>query len=148
MLRAVTFFSAILVSLTMLAVNLAFELAGSVPDIDGCGFLAGSLVVLLLLYPVISATIASRAARFVMSRTQMGEDRLLRFGGRVGGFGAFLYFGLGFAEVLWASHSRGISASGWAAAAVFTGVSFLGGRLGALVAILRTTRLASQETGT
>ena len=131
----------------MLAINVAFEVAGSVPDIDGCGFLAGSLAVLLLLYPAISATVASRAVRFLNSRARLEEDRLLRMGGRIGGFGAFLYFGLGFAEVLWAPHSRGISAGGWAAAAAFTSVSFLGGRLGALVAILRTARLASQEIG-
>jgi hypothetical protein len=150
LVRAVTCSAAVLLSLAMLAVNLAFELAGSVPDIEGCGFVAGSLLVLLLLYPALSAALSSHAVRFLIVRARFSEEALLRAGGRIGAWGALLYFALGFAEVLWAPHSRGVSSGGWAAAAIFTVASFLGGRLGALIAILRVARISSEtarETG-
>jgi hypothetical protein len=131
----------------MLAVNVGFELAGSVPDIAGCGFLAGSLLVLLLLYPALSAALSFRAIRFLIGRARLDEQKLLRVGGRIGGWGAFLYFGLGIADLVLAPHARGVSAGGWAAAAVYIGLSFLGGRLGALLAILRFARVPARETG-
>jgi len=131
----------------MLGVNFAFELAGSVPDIDGCGFLAGNLVVLLVLYPLLAAAISSRATSVLIARTNTNNVVSLRAGARIGGSGSALYFVLGALGVIAAPHTQGISTAGWIAAVVLTLACSLGGRLGAASAMLRSSRIAARESG-
>jgi hypothetical protein len=137
LVRAVTIAAALLFSATMLALNIGFEIAGSVPDVDGCGFLAGSLLALLLLYPLVAAFISARATDVLIRRGVFDEARLLRCGGRIGGWGAGTYFLLGIYGVLATPHSPGVTFAGWALGAFYTCASFAGARAGALWAVLR-----------
>ena len=60
---------------SMVLVNFAFEAAGSVPDLEGCGFLAGSLSSLALIYPLLACLVAGRAARslVILCHRQHGD---------------------------------------------------------------------------
>jgi hypothetical protein len=81
-------------ALSMVLTNFAYDAAGSVPDIEGCGFLAGSLICLALIFPVLAAFIAGRAATALIRRGANSDDAA-RAGGQIGGLGSGLYFGLG-----------------------------------------------------
>src|SRR5258708_24930283 len=86
-------------SLSMVLVNIAFEAAGSVPDLEGCGFLAGSLVSLAILYPVLAGLFGARAARR-LARRGVEPGVIDRAGAAVGALGSGFYFGLGCFSVM------------------------------------------------
>src|SRR5258708_10171221 len=82
-------------TIALFGLNLAFEAAGSIPDIEGCGFLAGSIPALMVLFPAVSWLIAysmnSAAQRYLI-----GKLTGVRVCGTCIGFlGAAAYFGLG-----------------------------------------------------
>src|SRR5436189_2582559 len=82
-------------ALIMLFLNFAFEAAGSTPDAESCGFLAGNLLSLALLYPAAAAFVSFRFSRTLLRRVPQDGQAILRAGGAVGLIGALIYFILG-----------------------------------------------------
>src|SRR5579862_327715 len=118
-------------AVTMLMINIAFEVAGSVPDIDGCGFLAGPLVVLLVLYPLAAGMVGARAAERLLRRFPDARDEVVRMGCRVGIGGAALYFGLGLSGAQMSPHTGTLAPGMWPALALYSVVITLAARQGA-----------------
>src|SRR5689334_5105596 len=116
-------------TLSMVLVNIAFEAAGSVPDMEGCGFLAGSLLSLALLYPLLAGVCAARAARTLMGRGA-DQDTVTRSGAAIGACGSGLYFGFGTLTVMRSSQGSFVSPNVWALAAVFVLACAWAGRIG------------------
>jgi hypothetical protein len=119
-------------SVSMMLVNFAFEAAGSVPDLEGCGFLAGSLSSLALIYPLLAAFVAARAARPLVARGADG-DTVARAGAALGALGSGLYFGVGTLSVLRGSQGASVSPNLWVLAAGFVLACAWAGKLGAVV---------------
>ena len=119
-------------ALTLLVINVAFEVAGSVPDIDGCGFLAGPLLVLFLLYPLVSMLIGMRAAQRLIRRFPEASDEVVRVCGCAGLAGAAVYFGLGLIGALTRPYGGPVALSAWPVVALYTTVITVAARHGAL----------------
>ena len=66
--RASILIGASVMVVALLGLNMAFEVAGSIPDIEGCGFLAGSIPALLILFPGIAASLVYSINRFLHRR--------------------------------------------------------------------------------
>ena len=136
--RGVIATAAVILAVCMLAINIGFELAGSVPDVEGCGFLAGNLLALLFLYPAAAALVAARATGFIAARSSADDEALLRCGGRIGGWGGGIYLALGLVGMLNAPHSSGslyAASAAWALVIGYLVSAMLGDRLGALFKI-------------
>lgn len=94
---------AVLMQLT----NYGFEAAGSVPDLEGCGFLAGGLGTLATVYPLLAAL---TAARIVCRMGSMNSDERLHIVGAAAGLiGSTLYFSIGFILALGRGHYEALS---------------------------------------
>ncbi len=120
-----------MLALAMLLTNYGFEAAGSVPDLDGCGFLAGNLASLAMLYPLLAAAVAARALRLLARRYADDADRIVRCGGRIGAGGALLYFGSGVALTWMRSDAAPMTSVLWPVIGLYTLLCWAGGRLGA-----------------
>lgn len=142
----ITLGAALLLALTMLGLNFAFEAAGSVPDIEGCGFLAGNLLSLLFLYPVAAGVVAGRAALLLVRRFPDAAEEILRVGGRIGFGGAALYFLGGILLAIFRSSASAFPPILWGLLACYTLLSMLGGRAGALL-ILDRSRVPAWRGG-
>jgi len=94
-LQIATAVSSVALALAMQAANHGFEAAGSVPDIESCGFLAGSLGALAMVYPTLAALVAGRAVRALGRVLMPGIQEAASIGSVVGLAGACLYFGFG-----------------------------------------------------
>jgi len=81
-------------ALALFGLNIAFEVAGSIPDIEGCGFLAGSVPALLLLFPALSALLTYHMNR-ALHRHFGGVRRSLALGFYAAYLGAGVYLGGG-----------------------------------------------------
>jgi hypothetical protein len=143
--RSITGLTIAVTALAMLAINSAFEAAGSIPDFENCGFLAGNLAALALLYPVITALIASKTVRltYIFDRTS-DSHRLLRLA-RGTGFGAALYFAAGLAFTV-GSSGRMVPIPVCLICVAYVLLSFVGGWVGAAMGARTTRRLAWNES--
>lgn len=135
-----------LLAVVMLLINYAFEAAGSVPDLEGCGFLAGSLASLAVLYPLAAAAVAGWTLRPLARRFAIDPSRVVRYGGRIGAAGALTYFvaGLGLAG---GRSSSPLSLAVWPAMGAFTLLCWMGGRLGAFRVLRAEAAVSLQEGG-
>lgn len=136
-----------LLALAMLLVNIGFELAGSLPDIDACGFLAGDLAALGIFYPLCAALIAMRIAVGLRRRYPDCERAILRCGVRIGLGGSALYLGVGLAAALAAPHGERIPIAAWYVVAIYSALIVGAARGGAWLAIQRAPQPATGETG-
>lgn len=145
-LRGVAVAWAALLALSMLVLNHAFEAAGSVPDVEGCGFVAGSLASLLLLYPLLAAIIARSAVVWAGCRWTLDPACAVRLGSFVALAGCGAYFGLG---LLLTSRGSQISTPsaliGWLALYVLLCVA--AARWGALQGLRRVQQAALRADG-
>jgi hypothetical protein len=119
-------------ALSMVLVNFAYEAAGSVPDIEGCGFLAGSLLSLALIYPSLAGVFGGRVAR-TLSRRSPSRAASARAGAAVGALGSGIYFGVGSLSVLRGPHGAEITPNLWALAACFVLACAWAGKIGATI---------------
>src|SRR5260221_14459581 len=81
-------------TIALFGLNLAFEVAGSIPDIEGCGFLAGSIPALMLLFPAVSWFIAYSLNAAVQRHLRGKLTRERVCGTCMGILGASTYFGI------------------------------------------------------
>jgi hypothetical protein len=119
----------------MLLINFGFEAAGSVPDFEGYGFLAGSLGSLFILYPLAAALLTSRISRSLFQRYSYAPAEIARCGARIGLLGSMLYFAMG----LGAADARNQAAPGalWILLPLYVLSCSLAGRLGAMHGVER-----------
>src|SRR5258706_16003788 len=82
-------------TIALFGLNLAFEVAGSIPDIEGCGFLAGSTPALMVLFPTVSWLIAYSINAAVQRYFSGILSRVCVCGTCMGCLGAATYFGIG-----------------------------------------------------
>jgi hypothetical protein len=130
----------------MVAVNVAFEAAGSVPDLNACGFLAGNLLALLALYPVAAGVVAARAARVLVRRFPEADEEIVRMGGRAGAIGAGAYFAGGLMTVFANGHGADVPISAWLLLPFYTFLSFVAGRFGASLTVEKGGQAVLQNT--
>src|SRR5687767_14997029 len=78
----------------MQVVNCLFEAAGSVPDLEGCGYLAGGLLAHAALYPMLAALIGFHWTRRIRLRSLEFDSAGVN-SGLIGAVGAALYLGAG-----------------------------------------------------
>ncbi len=84
-------FSGGILALGMLLTNLFFEAIGSVSDFENCGFLAGNILAILIIFPSITFLIAHRTAVRISQRHY--EEVLNPWIGKtVGLAGSLIYF--------------------------------------------------------
>ena len=145
--RGVAVTASITLAFAMLLINIAFEIAGSVPDVEGCGFLAGNLVALFALYPLAAGLIAARAAGLLARRFPDAEGEIVRLGSRIGFKGAALYFLIGILNVALGSRFAAASPMMWGLLALYTLLAALAGRLGAALVVAKIRTLAWREGG-
>jgi hypothetical protein len=133
-------------ALSMVLVNFAFEAAGSVPDIEGCGFLAGSLLSLALIYPLMACAFGARLAR-ILARKRVPASSIVRAGAALGALGSGLYFGAGSFAVLTGPHGTAVSSNLWALDAGFVLACALAGKLGASLRLMGSWMRLLGRTG-
>ena len=133
-------------ALSMVLVNIAFEAAGSVPDLDGCGFLAGSLAVLAFLYPLLAGVFGARLSRRLLDKVR-DADVIARSGAAVGALGSGFYFGLGGISVMRSPHGAAVSPNLWALATVFVLVCAWAGKIGTSARPAGTLAFLLRRTG-
>ncbi len=97
--RATTAFSSGILALGMLLTNLVFEALGSVSDFENCGFLAGNVFALFVIYPLISLVIARRTTGRIVLR-QNGVAPYSYMGKVIGFAGSLMYFAPGVANLV------------------------------------------------
>jgi hypothetical protein len=124
--------------------NCLFEAAGSVPDLEGCGFLAGGLPILGVLYPLLSSVIAFQFGR--KAPAPAAYDRAW-YGGLMGALGAFAYFGIGIGLAVLRGRQEAISSAALFWILAFVLLCYAGGGLGAACARFRRDGLAVQDSG-
>ena len=130
--RGVACLGAAIVSLAFLAINVGFEAAGSVPDVETCGFLAGNSLALALLYPLAAALISLRATRSLVSRGRANRADTRRVGGFIGLVGAAIYLGAGVAGAFARSGPSAVPPGTWILIASYLALCAFGGLAGAL----------------
>jgi hypothetical protein len=138
--------AAVALAAAMVAINFGFEAAGSVPDLEACGFLAGNWIVLLGLYPVAAAVVAARVARLLVRRFPEADEDVVRMGGRAGAIGAGAYFGGGILTLLAAGHGTDVPILAWLLLPLYTFSCFLAGRLGASLTVEKRAHVALQNS--
>lgn len=132
-------------ALSMVLVNVAFEVAGSVPDVEGCGFLAGNLISLALIYPLLAGAVGARIGRS-LSRKDADRDSILRSGAAATALGSILYFGAGCASVMRGPQGAIVSPNLWALAALFVLVCAWAGKVGAAFRLTGRSLFLSRRT--
>lgn len=145
--RGVAAAASALLALVMVAINIAFEAAGSVPDVEAFGFLAGHLAALLALYPLAAGVVAARAVRPLARRFPDAEEEVAHLGGRIGFAGAMLYFAVGILNAALRERLGAIPPTGWGLLALYTLLSAQGGRMGAVWMMGRARTVAWREGG-
>ena len=138
------FVGSVVFALLMQIMNCLFEAAGSVPDLEGCGFLAGGLGILAVAYPALSFLVAYKVTR---RRLNLWEQAHTRDGGLTGAFGAALYLGLGISLAVVRGHGEAIS---WVSALwslAFVILSYAGGSAGTLFSRVQATSFALRDSG-
>jgi hypothetical protein len=140
--RGVTLGAAALLAVVMLLINFAFEAAGSIPDFENCGFIAGSAVALFVLYPIAAGMIAYKAARALSQRFEAEESNILRCGKRIGLYGSGLYLFGGMCTVLAGPHGASISPAVFLLLVAYTYLCRVAGRIGASIAQQKIATLA------
>ena len=134
-LGCLTASASLAVAATLLAINSAFEVAGSIPDVEQCGFLAGNLGSLLFIYPIACVLIGRKAAGFGMSRWPDESEEIIRgltFAGWVGGS---LYFGAGVSRIAARTPVWELPAVVWIAMGAYVALCGLGMRVGTLMCL-------------
>lgn len=136
-MHAVHAASALLVACCMLLINYGFEAAGSVPDFPACGFMAGSIWLLIMLYPAAAGVIAYYGTTPALRRARTPAASVCRSAWIASGSGAILYFAA--AALLLALQGRlGTTPPiAWCVSALCSVISAAGGGAGALLALER-----------
>ena len=140
--RCLVWTAAASLSLAMLAVNYGFEAAGSVPDVETCGFLAGNTLSLLIVYPLVAALVAGRAVRFIASRF---TDRLPELAGNgriIGLLGSSFYFACGVTVAIGRFGANAVPPGIWCLIALYIALCAAGGWWAAVRALPRDDELA------
>jgi hypothetical protein len=141
-IRACVAAGATALAILLLGINQAFEAAGSIPDIEGCGFLAGSIPALALLYPVAAGIIARSLSRRLHKRFPMRILRTRLFGAITGLCGACIYLGLGLLLSFTRPVSSPISPEALVISVFLMLLCAAGGYIGARRSALITSELA------
>ena len=137
---------ALVLAFLMQLINCLFEAAGSVPDLEGCGFLAGGLGTLAVAYPTLAGMTAYRASRGNL----LPRDRNIStpiWGGFIGAGGASLYFGAGFLLAFFRGHYGAISTPAVLWSMGYVALCWAGGWAGAAYAQNTERPLAWRDTG-
>jgi hypothetical protein len=87
--------NAILVALTMLAVNFLFMVVGELPQYEGCVYLNGSLVAFLILFPLAAFLLSSLFTHYLLAYFPHEVEKSQRIVFRGTAFGSALYFSIG-----------------------------------------------------
>ena len=116
------------VVLLMQLANSGLEAAGSVPDLEGCAFLAGSLPALAVIYFAISVLTGYRLSRFLVLRCEQG----IRYSTASCAVGAAVYL-LNGILVTMSREGAHVAASVWSWALTYLFFCIAGGRLGAVL---------------
>jgi hypothetical protein len=132
--------SAALTVLMQLA-NWFFEAVGSVPDIEGCGFLAGGLGILAVIYPGLAAAVTYGLSR---SRPNPCESPIRCALAGVLGAGAYLIVGIVLAVSREHYGALSLPALAWAAA--YVALAGVGALAGSKSASLYGARLAVSDS--
>jgi hypothetical protein len=135
--RGVTLGASVLLALFMLLINVVMQAVGSIPDVEACSFLAGSLVALLALYPLAACLVAARAARALARRFPNEDACIVCCGARIGLTGAALYFLIG--VFLMAGMPPPLV---WGLLLLYTLLAMLGGAFGAFLTIEKMRYIA------
>jgi hypothetical protein len=122
--------ASVAIAVAMLFVNCAFEAAGSIPDYNNCGFLAGNLVALSIIFPILCALVVSRTVRYRAGCEPASEITRIRRSARAAGCGAALYFAGGI--VFSAAFAGGLPPLPvWLICGAYIGLGWIGGWIGA-----------------
>ena len=134
----------LVVALLMQTTNCVFEAAGSVPDLEGCGFFAGGLGLLAIIYPTLSALVAHQFGRRPVNLWNGNNPSV---GGIMGGLGASIYLGIGIALALFRGHSEVLSPIVAVYLLAFAALSFAGGFAVALISEFQAKSFAFRDSG-
>ena len=119
-------------TVTMQAVNWFFEAVGSVPDIEDCGFLAGGLGILAVIYPGLSGLIGYQfSLRLSAPRDYTWVSSLM------GALGSAAYLVMGIGLALSREQYGAVSAESLTWSVVYVLLSATGARLGSTLAELQ-----------
>ena len=129
----------IIFSAMMQLANCAFETVGSVPDLEGCGFLAGGLGSLVVMYPMLSALNASYLVRRGPMWDQVGTSAAV-LGALTGLCGSIIYLAIGFSLALTRGFYEAFSPLSVAWSVSFIALSVIGGALGATKTLIGLQR--------
>jgi hypothetical protein len=144
--RGVTAAAAAVLAVSMVALNVAFETAGSISDLGPCGFLAGNLLALLALYPIAAAVVTGRAARVLARRFPEADEEIVRMGGRAGTLGAVAYFAGGLMTLLTTGRASETPLTVAFVLPLYTFLCYLAGRFGASLTVEKSAHIALQSS--
>ena len=123
---------ALTLSLAMLAVNYAFEAAGSIPDFEACGFLAGSSFGLMIVYPLTAAVLSHWLTAVLLRAFPERRSSLPRLGRDAAFAGSTFYLALGMAVSVGRHGILSIPLQVFALSALYVMLAGMAGWLGAL----------------
>lgn len=145
--RAASAASAAMVAVLMVVVNSIFEAAGSVPDAPECGFLAGSLPSLAVIYPLLAAVVAARVTRLMAHRKPDFAAEAAQGAVRGAAWGAAIYFIAGVSLTAFRAGLAAVPPFVWLAIAGYVALCALGSRIGASMALDRGAEPAWRPHG-
>ncbi len=140
--RCTGWLAAAILSLAMLAVNYGFEVAGSIPEVPTCGFLAGHSLGLLIVYPLIAALVAGRACQFIARRFPDRNHDLPATGRNIAFLGSMLYFACGVTMAIGRFGAQSVPFVIWALIVAYVFLCTTGGWYAGARALLREAELA------
>jgi hypothetical protein len=126
--------------------NCVFEAAGSVPDIEGCGFLAGGIAASAIVFPAITLLLVTRMIRHFPGDLP-ARSRSPIFGAAAGLAGSGLYLSGGMLLALYRGQYDAFSAIMAVWSAFLIAVCGMSGWLGGLLADLSEQILAWRDSG-
>ena len=129
----------------MQVTNCLFEAAGSVPDLEGCGYLAGGLLAHAVFFPALAALIGFLWTRRISLRSQDLDSAADC--GRIGALGATLYLSAGMALAVIRGQNEAIPPAVALWSLAYVTLCFGGGRLGAALARNYARSLAWRDAG-
>ena len=130
----------------MQLVNCLFEAVGSVPDLEGCGFLAGGLISHSIVFPMLAGLITFHWTRRSRLRSNYSGSAAIH-SGTIGAVGATLYLSAGMTLAVLRGQYEALSPAVVLWSLAYIALCFGGGRFGAAFARNYDRTLAWRDSG-